>query len=201
MSATPPPTAAPAAPEPTAAPEPRTRTLEASPFKKKLDAMTPAERIAQVKALRNQIEKIEKDNGSFSEVLRDMSKREVHETIDNVKKTFAGMAKGDLAAAAFATKMAKLTPEDQHKALKHMESLNAENLTTHKLVQVAMLEITNMKIMLGQMALQMEAMSTVMITMGLRQEDFITALQQVSSKGAPQETAAAPQTPPESVAP
>lgn len=198
MSAAPPPTSS---PSPTEANEPRTKTLESSPFKKKLDAMTPAERIAQVKMLRNQIEKIEKDNGSFSEVLRDMTKREVHETITNVKQTFAGMAKGDLAAAAFATKMAKLTPEDQHKALKHMESLNAENLTTHKLVQVAMLEITNLKMMVNQMALQMEAMSTVMITMGLRQEDFITALQQASTRGAPQESAAAPQTPQESVAP
>lgn len=197
MSAAPAPT-----PTPTAASEtPPTKTLENSPFKKKLDAMSPAERIAQVKMLRNQIEKIEKDNGSFSEALRNMTKREVHETIDNVKKTFSEMGKGDLAAAAFATKMAKLSTEDQHKALKHMESLNAENLTTHKLVQVAMLEITNLKLMVNQMALQMEAMSTVMITMGLRQEDFITALQQVSSKGAPQESASAPQTPPEKSAP
>lgn len=154
--------------------------LEPSPLKKKLDEMkktvSQEERNAQVASLRKQIETLEKQNEPFAEQLKKMGGQKAAEAAANLKKTFASVAGGDLNAAAFALQMAKLTPEMQHQAMKHLDSLKAENLTTHKLSTIALLEMNQLKLMTNQLALHMDALSKAVAVVGLRQEELIAVI-------------------------
>lgn len=153
-----------------------------SPLKKKLDAMTQEERNAKVMELRKQIEQIHKANAPFAEELKKMNQKEADEAARNVKKTFASMAGGDLNAAAFAIKMASLTPEMQQQALQHLNNLDASKFTTHKLSTLALLELNQLKLMVNQQCLHLEALTTAVHTMAIRQEDLIAALVSIGSK-------------------
>jgi len=159
-----------------------TAKLPPSPFKKKLDAMPQEERLAAIMSLRRQIEEIQKAGTPFAEELKKMHARDAHEAAENVKKTFASVAGGDLNAAAFAVKMASLTPEMQQQALKYMHNLDAEKLTTHKLSTIALLELNQLKLMINQMTLHLQAITTAVHTVAIRQEDFISALASSASK-------------------
>ena len=159
-----------------------TAKMPPSPLKKKIDMMSQEERIAAVMQLRKQVEEIQKAGSPFADELKKMHARDAHEAAENVKKTFASAAGGDLNAAAFAIKMASLTPEMQQQALKYMHNLDAEKLSTHKLSTIAILELNQLKLMINQITLHLQAITTAVHTVAIRQEDFISALASTANK-------------------
>lgn len=154
----------PPSPAPAPAPEPKDGETRKAyvmspnlPFLKKLNAIkTPEERLALINQLRNQLEQAEKERGAFGEQLRKMHAKDAFLAAKNLQSTLAAATNGNLEAAAMAVKMASIKPEDQRLALKHLESMDAANLTTHKLMTLSMIEQNTHKLILNQLALHME---------------------------------------------
>lgn len=176
--------------EPQKTPTGSTAKMPPSPLKKKIDAMPQEERLAAIMMMRKQIEEIQKAGIPFAEELKKMHARDAHEAAENVKQTFASVAGGDLNAAAFAVKMASLTPEMQQQALKYLHNLGADKLSTDKLTTIALLELNQIKLMINQMTLHLQAITTAVHTLGIRQEDFISALASSVAKEKATESAA-----------